>query len=203
MEGYFIDNSGKKVQAIFKIPILQKYFIDFIKLQQGVRVELENGEKLKLSAEETQKFVFQFSEQTVEMVALKNSLKLKPATGGAKDFIFLPLILSGKNTNLYLYFQTYGTSGMAAHGESFTGSITEKRNVLKINEEIAKINFEGKTNYIFQNSKGEFFQPTENVFDTDLAKYFENCEAVARNLNDASLKKYKVSEMVQSYNDCQ
>ena len=199
--GYFINNAGKTLNVTFKIPIVNKYYIDFIKLQQNVKYETADGEKLKLMPKDAKKVVFDFRDQPIVLVSMVNTLKLK-ATNSVKENIFLVQLTKGSSLNSYLFFKGVGTSNLKAHGESFSSKKAPRRNVMKITEPIAKINFEGSTKYIFQKANGTLFMPTEQTFDTDLAEFMKDCPDVYQFLNDENLKKYQVSKIVERYGRC-
>jgi len=199
--GYFINNAGESLNVDFKIPIVDKYYIDFIKIQQNIKCETANGEKLKLTPEDAKKVVFDFRDQTIVLVSMANTLKLK-AINSVKESIFLVQLSDSPIINSYLFFKGTGTSNLAAHGESFSSKKAPRRNVLKITEPVAKINFEGNTKYIFQKANGELFMPTKQTFDTDLAEFMKDCPEVSQFLKDVNLKKYQVSEIVARYVGC-
>jgi len=199
--GYFIADNGDSLNVNFKIPITNKYYIDFIKLQQVVKYETDDGKKLKLTPVNTKKVVFDFRDQTIVLVSMVNTLKLK-ATNAYKKKVFLVQLSESPSLNSYLFFKGAGTSNLAAHGESFSSKKAPRRNVLKITEPVAKVNFEGNPKYIFQKTNGELFMPTEQTFDTDLAEFMKDCPEVSQILNDVNLKKYQVSEIVGRYEEC-
>ncbi len=202
IQGYFVTNDNDTVKADLKIPIVDKYFIDFIKIQQTVKCELLTGEKLKLTPDKIKEVVFRFREQKIKLKSFSNTLKLKAAGGGFKENVFLIELIKGPYIDSYLYFTGAGTSNLAAHGESFSSSKGERRNVMKDSEDIAKLNFEGSTNYIFKKKKEPLFTPSIQTFDTDLAEFLKTCKAIAEKLNNIDLKQYKVSDIVEQYNLC-
>ncbi len=188
IKGIIITKTNDTLHVTFTVSI--SFFTqepNLQKMQWKVKYLDSTNTKQILRPADAKEVSFSYEGETIRMISLKNNLGLSRSIFTEDSCVFLKLVIDGK-LRLYNYYYTQSsgggyynsTAGMYTGGGSYTAET-----------------------FILQKNTSELFQSGSMSFKKDMIKYFSDCPAIVKKLEDKTYRRKDVELIVNEYNkDC-